>query len=220
LVVKFPPTLKLNTLLVMVDEYYHVYVANDLKMQLEKHYPELKAQFYPSSDAYTALTEVRNQLEEKYQDVFQLIAVSIFETTLVKELTDLFNAKNIHCSIREYINGHINDEAKHHNFFFDLLCFTWQNLDKDFQDVIGGKLVDFLLRYFGVASWREFNYCLLLKLTNDPILSEEIIKDLFDNFEVTPEIPIVRNVIKTLTKAGISDNEFFKKSLTAIGWEL
>ena len=218
--IKYNSRIKLNTLTVIVDEYYHVYIAHDIIMQLEQHYPDIKEQNYPVSDAYNALINTKNELEVKYQDMFQVIAISIFETTLVKELTEFFSCINMHPSIRSYVNDHMNDEAKHHNFFFELMSYTWENLADDYKDKIAEKLVDFLIRYFSINSWKEFNYKLLLDVTNNQSLSKEIISELYDNFDVSPEMPIVKNVIKTLTRAGIYNNSSFKAAMNEKNWEV
>jgi hypothetical protein len=220
LAVRYTDQIKLNTLTVMVDEYYHVYIAHDIIMQLKQHYPTILRQDYPVSDAYNALVKTKSELEQRYRDMFQVIAVSIFETTLVKELTELFNCNNIHDSIRDYVNDHINDEAKHYNFFFELMCYTWEQLTDDYRDNIAGKLVDFLIIYFSISSWKEFNYKLLLDITKNQKLSQEIINELYDNFDVTPDMPIVKNVIRTLEKAGIYDNNFFQNAIVKRNWSV
>lgn len=81
LAVKFDEQIKLNAYTVIIDEYYHVYIARHMINQLREHDADLGALSYPDSDAYVAVTEVMKRLPERCHDIFEIIAVCIFETT-------------------------------------------------------------------------------------------------------------------------------------------
>ena len=55
----------------------------------EKHFHINKVD-HPISDAHKAVDEIKKQLPAKYHDMFEIIAVCIFETTLVRELGRIF----------------------------------------------------------------------------------------------------------------------------------
>ncbi|GGZ24838.1 hypothetical protein GCM10010300_80410 [Streptomyces olivaceoviridis] len=76
--------------LVMIDEYYHVYIAQDMILQLRQHYPHLSDIDYALPDSRRAVSEIRAKLAPRYHDVFEILANCCFETTLVRELVEFF----------------------------------------------------------------------------------------------------------------------------------
>ena len=218
--VKYSEEIKLNARTIIIDEYYHVYIAHDMMLQLKHQFPDLKEFNYSISDSINAVTQVKNKLDKKYHDIFDIIAVCIFETTLVKELVEFFYTDNIHSSIKYYINDHMNDEAKHYGFFYNLLCYTWENIPNDYQENIGKHFADFIINYLNINSERTFNLDLLISILKDENKAKEIISNLYTGFIITPEVPIVRNVINVLQKSKLLETESIKESFKDIGWDL
>lgn len=216
--IQYSEELKLNALTIIIDEYYHVYNAQSILYQLEKGFPYINDYHYPLSDAYSALVNIKNELDPKFRDAFQVIAVSTFETTIVKELIEFFNSEKLHPSVKEYVGDHVNDEAKHFNFFFQLMSYSWSLYDPETKAVIASKLIDFIIQYFSIDSWREFSATILAKTALAPEVAKQIIDELFNNFNVTMDIPIVKSVLMTLKKAGIADDIHFQLSLKNHGW--
>ena len=217
LIIQYDDEKKLNAHTVIIDEYYHVYVARDMLLQLNQHFPSLKQVNYPASDAYNAVMLVKNQLDQKYHDIFEIIAVCIFETTLVRELVEFFNDENVHPSIKFYVNDHMNDEAKHYRFFFDLLCYTWKQIPQEYKDDIGSHLAGFIKLYLDMNSEKSFNLNILESLFEDKEKPSIIIQDLYKGFEITSEIPIVKNVLNILRKSKLLDNAQVKLGFLNIG---
>ncbi|AIK95623.1 hypothetical protein ID47_00935 [Candidatus Paracaedibacter acanthamoebae] len=220
LVVKYPEAIKLNACTIIIDEYYHVYVAKDMLLQLDQHYPDLKKVDYPVSDAYHAVTLIKGQLDKKYHEIFEIIAVCIFETTLVRELVEFFNSDDIHPSIRYYINDHMNDESKHYGFFFDLLSYTWQKMPDDYKKSIGEHFSDFIKLYLNINSEKKFNKDLLNDILKDEKKSISIVEDIYKGFDITPDIPIVKNVFNVLKKSSLDKDKYIKESFKKIEWNL
>ena len=131
--VSYSKEIKLNTYTVIIDEYYHVYMATDMMFQINQHFLKLKKFTYPVSDAYNAVASIKSLLDQKYHDVFEILSVCIFETTLVRELVEFFNSENVHPSIKYYVNDHMNDESRHYGFFYDLLCYIRMLLENIWQ---------------------------------------------------------------------------------------
>lgn len=218
LIIDYSKTDKLNAHTIIIDEYYHVYVAQDMLQQLDDHFTGLSQFDYPVSDSYNSVMIIKERLDRKYQDMFEILAVCIFETTLVKELVEFFDSKDVHPSIKYYVNDHMNDEAKHYGFFYDLLCYTWNNLPDDYKQNIGKELADFVKLYLNIDSEKEFNRQLLNYYLKDKILTNQLIDKAYHGFDITPEIPIVKNVLKVLKQSGILDSiyvrdEFIKNNL-------
>ena len=217
LIIQYDDKIKLNAYTVIIDEYYHVYVAKDMLLQLDRHFPNLKRLNYPVSDAYNAVIVLKDKLDKKYHDIFEIIAVCIFETTLVRELVEFFNSDGVHPSIKFYVNDHMNDEAKHYGFFFDLLCYTWQRLPQEYKDDIGNHLASFVKLYLNMNSEKSFNYNILESLFQDKEKASTIIENLYKGFDITPEIPIVKNVLSVLQKSELLDNAQVKLGFQNIG---
>lgn len=220
LIVNYSDSIKLNTYTVIIDEYYHVYTAKDMLLQLKLQFPHLEKIDYPTSDAYKAVNVIKEQLEESYHSIFEIIAVCIFETTLVRDLVEFFNSEHVHISIKHYVNDHMNDEAKHYSFFYNLLCYTWNHLPQDYKKNIGEKLASFIKLYLNINSEKEFNYNLLVSILKNPKKSLKIVTNLYRGFDITPEIPIVKNVLNVLQNAGLLNEDPVKKGFKEISWNL
>ncbi len=204
--VTYPEETKLNAYTVLIDEYYHVYVAKNMMMQLDKQFPYRKKFNYPISDSYNAVLQIKNILPSKYHAIFEILAVCIFETTLVRELVEFFNSPSVHPSIKFYVNDHMNDESRHYGYFYDLLAYTWKNLPPDYQACIGEQLASFVKLYLHINSDKHFNLALLNSLFANEDKATMLVNQLYKGFDITPELPIVKNVIRVLQKTGVLDH--------------
>ncbi|OJW46879.1 MAG: hypothetical protein BGO67_04125 [Alphaproteobacteria bacterium 41-28] len=218
--VYYDDQVKLNANTVMIDEYYHVYIARSMLHQINQHFLGLKSFSYPISDASHAVYKLQSSLDKEYCKMFHIIAVCIFETTLVRELIDFFNAEDIHPCIKHYVNDHMNDEAKHYGFFYDLLCYTWNNLSEDFKNVIGQCLAEFIKLYLHIDSDKLFYQKLCESYVEDKDKSIQIVNDLYKGFVISPDIPIVKNVMNVLKKSNITSHNATKSGFAKIGWNI
>ena len=216
-VVAYSEDIKLNATTVIIDEYYHVYVAQDMILQLNSQFPQVQQLSYPKSDSYNAMIAIKGKLDSKYHELFEIIAVCIFETTLVRELVEFFNSPDVHPSIKHYVNDHMNDEAKHYGFFYDLLCWTWNEMPEDYKIAIGTYLGDFVKMYLNVESDKSFNLQLLSLFLKDEIKAKVVIEELYKDFEITIDIPIVKNVLNVFKKAQILDQSYVQESFIRNG---
>ncbi len=210
LAVTYPESIKIAAYTVMIDEYYHVYVARDMMNQLDSHFTGFKKLLFPASDSYNAVQEVQERLLPEHRDMFSIIAVCLFETTLIGDLIEFFNDKAVHPSIRFYINDHMNDESKHRGFFLELLAYTWKNLPDDYKVAIGKELVFFIKRYLNVESEKQYNQLILEKFLKDSHKIEELLSKLYENFTIVADIPIVKNILTVLKRTKIMDCGFVK----------
>jgi len=195
--------IKRNVSTIIIDEYYHVYIAYDFLSQLRERFsylPNLDGNF---SDSTHAMLTIKQALHEKYHDVFEILAVCIFETTLIRELVTFFDAETIHPAIKYYINDHMNDESRHFGFFYELLCYTWENLPEDYQKNIGSKLGEFVTLYLNIKGDIAYNTRILTWILDDAKKAKTLVQKLYQGFEVSPDLPIVKNVLKVLIKSGV-----------------
>ena len=209
--VAFSDQHKLHACTVVMDEYYHIYIAYDLLMQLRESFPNLPELDNNFSDSYHAMVTIKGVLDEKYHDIFEIIAVCIFETTLIKELVSYFDGETIHPSIKYYINDHMNDESRHFGFFYELFCYIWERLTEDYQQAIGSKLGEFVTLYLNINGEKKYNEAVLTWVLKDKEQAKIKIDKLYKGFEISPDIPIVRNVLNVLTNAGILAHEAVRK---------
>ena len=211
LAVKYSEEDKINAYTIIIDEYYHVYNAYDMMMQLDQHFTQVPKLAYPISDASNAMTEIKNRIDTKYHDIFEIVAICIFETTLVRELIEFFNSEDIHPSIKHYINDHMNDEARHHVYFYNILCHTWNNVPNDYKENIGKHLVDFVKLYLNINSEKSYNLQILGSILKDSNKAQKLIDGIYSDFYITIELPIVKGVLEIFKKSGILDSEYVKK---------
>lgn len=207
MVVSYPNDIKRDACTIIIDEYYHIYIAYDLLNQLRNrfsHLPEFNNNF---SDANHAVLTIKEDLHEDYHDIFEILAVCIFETTLIRELVHHFDSNDIHPIIKHYINDHMNDEARHYNFFYQLLLYTWHNLSDDFKQIIGSKLGDFVKLYLNIKGEISQNLNILSWALSDSSKAEGLINQLYHGYEISPNLPIIKNVLKVLNKAGIMSHQ-------------
>ncbi len=206
-VIPYSQEARLNAYTIILDEYYHAYNAADLLAQLNDAYAELPKFSSITSDSEHALITIRNKLPEKYQAVFEIIAVSIFETTLIRELVATFQDEALHPCIRAYARDHMNDEARHHHFFYDILSYTWQNMPDEYIEAIGPYLGEFIQLYLNVEHEKAFNFQLLSWAIKDPTKCQILLDELYRGFTVSDEIPIVKNVMRVLKETCLLTDE-------------
>jgi hypothetical protein len=218
LIIPFNDITKLHVHTILIDEYYHVYVAQDMLLQINNQFPYLASLHYPESDAQIAVKKIKKSLTPKYRKIFEILAVCIFETTLVRELVEFFNNEDLNPSIRCYVNDHMNDESRHFSFFFDLMCDIWQRLPDDYQMSIGNQLANFIHFYLNIQSDKQFYSELLYQSTKDKAYSHKMVEELYVGFEITPNIPIVKNVLNVLTKSGLLSHRAVQSGFKNFGW--
>jgi hypothetical protein len=207
--VSYAKETKLSAYTVLIDEYYHVYVAYDMMSQLDQAFPHLIKPASQVSDAYHAVTIIREKLQPKYRE--------IFETTLIKELVEFFNDEQVHPTIKHYVNDHMNDEARHYGFFYDLLVHTWNNIAEDYQEQIGQYLGDFVKLYLSINSDKNYNFEILNLLLHDKDRANSLIERIYQGFEISTEMPIVKNVLAILKRTHIMDCAFVKNGFVRQG---
>ncbi|MDP3705265.1 MAG: diiron oxygenase [Legionellaceae bacterium] len=213
--VAYADVIKRNASTVIIDEYYHVYIAYDLLSQLRgkySHLPHLDSHF---SDATQAMETIKETLPKKYHDIFEIVAVCIFETTLIRELVTYFDSATIHPSIKYYINDHMNDESRHFGFFYELLCYTWANMPEGYRQNIGSKLGEFVTLYLNVKADIEHNTCILSWALDDPEKAKGLVEKLYHGFNISPDLPIVKNVLRVLTQSGVLSHEAVQQSFVS-----
>jgi hypothetical protein len=201
--ITFDDEMKLNALTIMMDEYYHLYIAYDYMQQLKNQYTNISQFNLFFSDSTHAMLTIKERLDEPYKDIFEIIAVCIFETTLIKDLMDFFDTPDIHPAVTHYIKDHMSDEARHHVYFIGLIEFVWSSIPEDYRHHIGYHLGDFVTLYLSIEGQKRFNKQILSWVLGENEQSLELIEKIYLGFEITPETPLVKNVMAMLEKTNV-----------------
>jgi len=209
--VKFTEEQRLSAYTVLIDEYYHVYLSRRLVNEIKSKYDVIDASTYPQSDAVKAVSVIQSRLSHQAQELFVIIAVCIFETTLVRELVEFFNAKDVHPSIKYYVNDHMNDESRHFAYFYDLLVYVWDNMSDELRQEVGGHLGEFIRLYLNIESDMTFNKMLYNKFVGTG--SDKAVGALYRDFTISRDLPVVKNVIGVLEKSKIIEHPAVSASL-------
>lgn len=212
LVVKYPESTKVSMSKILVDEYCHINIARQMK--LDEHLPDFEELSHPVSDLYDAVMVIKSRLEPKYQDVFELLAVSIFETTLVSELMEFSESEHVNSAIKHYVKEHMHNKVESHGFYYDLLCYTWNNLPEDYQANIGSHLADFIKMYLRVYLEKSFYLQILTQVLHDEVKARQVIENVFKEFDEAPDKTILRNVMTILKESGIMDSNYVKNGFS------
>lgn len=207
--------MRLNAYTIILDEYYHAYNAADILSQLDEMYSTLPQFEYICSDSEHALTTIKNKLPDKHREIFEIIAVSIFETTLIREVVTTFQNESLHPSIRSYARDHMNDESRHYHFFYEILNYTWQHMSNESIEAIGPYIGEFLKLYLNIDQEKLFNFQIINWVLGNKIKCQQLINELYQGFAISEQIPIVNNVINVLKRT-----ELFKHKAVQEGFKL
>ena len=79
LVIDYTKEQKLNAWLVLIDEHYHVYVAQDMLHQLEQNCKLSNTMTLPVSDSALAVDVIKASLDENTMQFLKSLLVAIFE---------------------------------------------------------------------------------------------------------------------------------------------
>ena len=77
----------------------------------------------------------------------------------------------------------------------------------------------FLKSYLSLNASKNFNINILNEVFDNHKI-EEIISSIYDNFEISPDIPAVRSVLIALKNALLLEDSHVLNSLEAIGWKI
>ena len=83
----------------------------------------------------------------------------------------------------------------------------------EYKDAIGSCIGDFIKLYLSVLSEQEFNKSLLASIIQDVEKSNILVDGLYSGFDIVSDIPIVKNVISVIAKAGLLENNNVKSGL-------
>jgi amino acid adenylation domain-containing protein len=199
-----------NLLLIIIDESYHAYVANDFILQVSSLTAIEPLRFARSSGLSYALDEIRKTVPQEYKIIFEIIAACIAENSITKELISIARDPLVDPLFYELNDDHIVDEARHGKIFTELLYDLWQEISPAARDIVGPVLPAFIKKYLSRDIAIQNDKIILSKLQLRPDEIDNIIHDTHPNYYNNNSLhlnPIVKNITALLQKSGLLKHE-------------
>ena len=197
---------KLALYTIMVDESYHAYVAYDAMKQLFELTQVAPLVLPKTIELELALQKTLVQMDNKYHDLFKLIAICIAENTLSFDIVSLIETEDTPVFFRQMLREHLSDEGRHSSFFSDLLRHIWSHLSDLMKNIISEALPGFLMDYLGTQLQQQFDTQTLLAMGLSQQDALEIIDDTYAYFKITRHHPMLKRILALLNNAGVFDS--------------
>lgn len=162
---QFPINLELSELVdaqkIYVDEAYHALFSTDMLVQVSEltgiPVPELPIPFFLE-------WLERESVNHQDKELFLLIFTCVSEMLITDNLISVREYENVPQSIREMLNDHVADEAKHHIFYKNVLeKLLSSEIDREY--II--STADSCIRAFNMPDFEQLKTCLVLSGLSD-----------------------------------------------------
>lgn len=197
---------KLEALAVVIDEGYHAYVALDFVMQMKQR-TGLDPVDIPSMNGnLKAVNGVLDTIPEEFKNDFYLIACTIAEHTLTKDLLSVGREKDATESFTQVMTDHVSDESRHAGYFARMMKMNWTtNMTEESKDYIGSMLPAYLDEYLAYDKGRAFEQKVLEASDFSESEVQQIIADTDAEFIENSESYITTTkeiIVKLLKRSG------------------
>ena len=108
----------------------------------------------------------------------------------------------------------------YNQYVYNLLNYTWNKLPEEMKQTIGQHLAEFVTLYLNVESDKKFYIQLANNFLNNIDEATTIVENLYKGFAITPEIPIVKNVMRVLRNTNILAHPSVIQSFEQINWKI
>lgn len=140
----FPWDLRVDVLSVIIDEAYHAYVALDFLKQVEEKTGIKPIEFPREFGLQLALKKVKSEMDQKFHDAFEIMAICIAENSITKELIALTKEKGLNETYEQVNADHVIDETRHSKIFAAVLRHLWAQLNEEEKQALGECLPSFV----------------------------------------------------------------------------
>ena len=178
---RVPQEMKLDAYKIYCDEAYHALFSEDVYQQLEQ---------LSEYDFNFNGRRFRPSFEQKYYDIVmnlhgkdlqlaETLFVIVSETLITKTLVKVPKDNRVLTIVRDMMNDHAQDEAKHHDFFSQLLLILWSHFSKREKDFTL-EFVPIFINLFllpDIQSYKHGLSCLGLSEENIKIIITESYND-------------------------------------------
>lgn len=215
LITGFSEADKLAALRIVIDEGYHAHVALDYILQM-KEITGIEPLMVPDTNGnLIAVNKAFEILPKEIHYDFQLIAVTLAEHTLTKDMISIGRDKEMSKTFSSVLTDHVSDEGVHAHYFARLMKEHWARLNDHTKDIISEMLPDYLDDYLAYDYHREFERNVLKNCGLNEIEIEKVINDTNPIFFSKSEdyfVTTKNNLISLLKRSGFFDHENLKKS--------
>ena len=125
-----PDSARQAALTIAVDEAYHAFVAHEFRLAAERATGIAPVGLRETSASVDALATCRGEVPEALRPEFDLIAISLLENVVTRELVSLREGQAPESGALRVIAEHLDDEGKHATFFVHLLRTVWATLSE------------------------------------------------------------------------------------------
>jgi hypothetical protein len=151
--------------------------------------------------------------DRKWRSMSRLSFVCISETLITGILSKVPQDEAVIPEVRAIIADHARDEARHHNFFSDLMVEIWSQLPDDDRDVFGPMLVNSIITFLSPDHMAEADW--LIASGFNQAEADRIVMDTQDSSDIADGLrKSSRPTLYQMKKSGILNHQ---PTLDALG---
>ncbi|MGI9281297.1 MAG: diiron oxygenase [Endozoicomonas sp.] len=209
------PHLKAILMTIVIDEYYHAFIAQDFIDQVSSHTGIEPTQHPGKVELQRAIAQALDALPARLHNTFCLMAVCIAENTLTREIVDYINEDEQLCLFfRSIISDHLRDEGRHCGIYETILSELWIITGSSDQGLIARLLPGFLKTYLGTYYQQQHDFAVLSQLGLSEPQCQRIVSDTWDDYRLTPEHGMLKNILALFDRAGLLTSGVLSESLS------
>jgi hypothetical protein len=141
-----PATMLVDARRIVVDETHHALMAASLIQDIAatSGVPALPA---GRPSFLVELEEIKAAHDRDLAPLLMLFFAIVSETLITRTLTRIPDDERVVTGVRTFLKDHLDDEARHHVFFSDLLARCWPQLKPSQRAVVGPLLPRFITMF-------------------------------------------------------------------------
>ena len=214
---------KLDALTVVIDEGYHAHVALDFIIQMKRMTGIEPLQVPDTNGNLSAVKRALELLPTEMHNDFQLIAVTLAEHTLTKDLLSIGREKEASKAFTQVMTDHVSDEGRHASYFAKLMKAHWARLTEETRLVIGAMLPEYLDDYLAGDEDRTFDRQILRGCGLSDQEVEAIIADTQELFmsKLNSYVTVTKaNLVKLLKRCDFFEHQPTREAFSLRGIDL
>jgi hypothetical protein len=211
---------KLEALAVVIDEGYHAYVALDFIMQIKESTGIEPIEVPYENENLKAVRKYSAMMEGETQADFYLIACTIAEHTLTKDLLSVGRERGATESFSQVMKDHVSDEGRHASYFARMMRHHWKNMSEKSREKIGQVLPAYLCEYLSYDKERMFERKILLQCGLDDTEVNTVLGETYEQYIDKSESYInttLKNIVALLKRCDVLEHDPTQTSFLQAG---
>jgi len=140
-----PEEMRFDAYKIYCDEGYHSLFSADLRDQVAL-VTGVTSAGYDFDSFMARLDLIVDEVSSELRPLTSLFIVILFETLVSAILNKIPRDESVVTAVREAVQDHADDEARHHQYFARLMDWVWPRLDRKQQSMIGPLLPRFIIK--------------------------------------------------------------------------